>query len=81
MIESLIEKEDAAEPIYADSAYLSELIEQMCVNKRVKSFIHEKGYRNNPLSKTQKKSNKKKSKIRARVEHIFAFMENTMNSM
>lgn len=81
LIESLLEKEDESEPIYADSAYRSESIEQMCVNMRVESFIHEKGYRNNPFSTKQKKNNKKKSKIRASVEHIFAFMENTMNSM
>jgi IS5 family transposase len=81
VIESLREKEDEGEPIYADSAYRSESIEQMCINKRVESSIHEKGYRNNPLSTKQKKINKKKSKIRARLENIFAFMENTINSM
>ncbi|MCZ6907511.1 MAG: transposase, partial [Deltaproteobacteria bacterium] len=31
-----------------------------------------------PLSEEQKKSNRKKSRIRARVEHIFGFMTNTM---
>ena len=43
------------------------------------SFIHEKGYRNNPLTQEQKESNNTKSKIRARVEHIFGFMTNSMN--
>ncbi len=33
MIESLLEKEDAGEPIYADSAYRSESIDQMYVNR------------------------------------------------
>jgi IS5 family transposase len=50
VIESLIEKEDAGEPFYVDSAYRSESIEQMCKTKRVESFIHEKRYRNNSLS-------------------------------
>jgi hypothetical protein len=44
---------DAGEPIYADSDYCSELIDQMCVNKGVESFIHEKGYRYNSLSTMQ----------------------------
>ena len=35
--------------------------------------VHEKGYRNKPLSDKQKASNTKKSKIRARVEHVFGF--------
>ena len=50
VIESLLEKEDAGEPVYADSTYRSESIEQMYVYKRVESFIHVKGYRNTPLS-------------------------------
>jgi len=49
--------------------------------KNIESCIHEKGYRNKPLSKRQQQRNKKKSKIRARVEHIFGFMTNTMNEM
>jgi len=41
--------------------------------------IIEKGNRNKPLTDGQKTGNKEKSKIRVRVEHIFAFIENTMN--
>jgi len=41
--------------------------------------VHEKGYRNNPLTDKQKQSNNIKSKIRARVEHIFGFMTNSMH--
>ena len=40
--------------------------------------VHEKGYKNNPLTEAQKESNKGKSKYRARVEHIFGFIENSM---
>ena len=44
MIESLLQKEDAGEPIYSDSTYRSESIEPICVNNGDKSFMHEKGY-------------------------------------
>ncbi len=44
----------------------------------VEGEICEKGYRNHPLTEKQKKRNRKKSRIRARVEHIFGFMTNTM---
>jgi IS5 family transposase len=44
----------------------------------MKSKVHEKGYRNRPLTDEQKTSNTKKSKIRARVEHVFGFMEQSM---
>ena len=43
--------------------------------------VHEKGYRNRPLTQQQKASNTKKSKIRARVEHVFGFMEQSMNDL
>jgi IS5 family transposase len=36
--------------------------------------VHEKGYRNQPLSKGQKRSNKAKSRTRVRVEHVFGFL-------
>ena len=41
--------------------------------------MNEKGYRNNPLTEEQKANNKEKSKTRARVEHLFGFVENSMN--
>lgn len=81
VMKELIEQEDAGQPIYADSAYRSESMESYCSEMGVQSRIHEKGYRNKPLRKRQMDANKRKSKVRARVEHIFAFMENSMNSM
>lgn len=74
-------KEDSGQPLYGDSAYRSEAIEKMCSKKGIQSCIHEKGYRGNPLTKRQQQRNRKKSKTRARVEHIFAFMTNSMNGI
>lgn len=79
--ELLDKKEDGWQPLYADSAYRSQAIEEMCQKKNIESHIHEKGYRNNPLTKRQQQRNKKKSKTRVRVEHIFGFMTNSMNGM
>jgi transposase, IS5 family len=82
MLDELLDKkEDGGQSIHADSAYRSEALEEVCRKKNIKSCIHEKGYRNKPLTKRQQQRNKKKSKIRARVEHIFGFMTNTMNEM
>ena len=79
-MENLLDKkEDQGQPFYADSAYRSEAIEKSLKKKNIESQIHEKGYRNSPLTKRQQQRNRKKSKIRARVEHIFAFMENSMH--
>jgi IS5 family transposase len=81
LAELIDKKEDSEQPLYADSAYRSEAIETLCKNKGITSCIHEKGYRGNPLTKRQQQRNRKKSKIRARVEHIFGFITNSMNSM
>lgn len=62
---------------YADSAYSSQQIRE-CLPPSVEDHIHEKGYRNHPLSDEQKESNRLKSKVRARIEHVYGFMTNSM---
>jgi len=37
----------------------------------LRSRIHQRASRNHPLSKAQENANRKKSRIRARVEHVF----------
>ncbi len=76
-IKNIIDETD--NKLHADSAYRSKEIEEFLEKNECKSFVHEKGYRGKPLSNTQKESNHIKSKIRARVEHIFGFMTNSMN--
>lgn len=72
----LLDDSDVA--LYADSAYsgktISSLLPKNCDNQ-----ICEKGYRNRPLTEKQKENNRKKSKTRCRIEHIFGFMWNSMN--
>ena len=43
--------------------------------------VNEKGYRNHPLTEEQKANNREKSKTRARVEHVFGFMEQSMKGL
>ena len=40
--------------------------------------IHERAYRNRPLTEEQKASNRQKSKIRVRLEHSFGYMSQSM---
>ncbi len=70
----LLSKKDKGQSLHADSAYTGEAFEKAVSKIGMKNKIHEKGYRNNPLSEGQKEMNSKKSKIRARVEHVFGFM-------
>ncbi len=57
--------------VYADSAYRSQEKEQQLAASNLPSQICEKGARNHPLTEEQKASNKEKSKVRSRVEHVF----------
>lgn len=75
----LLSEEDKGQPLHADSAYSGNPIKEIVEQHEMKNHIHEKGYRNNPLTEAQKENNKIKSKTRARVEHIFGFIENSMN--
>jgi len=77
-LENLIDETD--KQLHADSAYRSKDIEEYLKSKECQSHIHEKGYRGKPLTDVQKESNNTKSKIRARVEHIFGFMTNSMHN-
>ena len=78
-MEDLLTENDKGQPLYADSAYTGEKLEKVYKKKKVINRVHEKGTRNHPLTDTQKASNKEKSTVRVRVEHIFGFVENSMN--
>ena len=78
-MENLLDDTDKGEELYADGAYTGKASEEIYDRKKVVNRINEKGYKNRPLTEEQKKSNREKSKVRARVEHIFGFMENSMN--
>ena len=80
-VDNLLDSTDKEQTINADSAYTGEIQEATFKKYEVKNEVHEKGYKNKPLTKEQKESNKLKSKVRARVEHVFAYMENSMNQM
>lgn len=71
---ALLDKKDKGQTLHADSAYTGEAFEQAVAKVKMKNEVHEKGYRNNPLTKKQMQHNNKKSKIRVRVEHVFGFM-------
>jgi len=78
MINLIDKKKDTI--IYADSAYKGEEIEK-CLGRKIVNQICEKGYRNKPLTKRQLQRNRKKSKVRSRVEHVFGYMTNSMGGI
>ncbi len=77
----LLEEQDRGETLHGDSAYTGEKQEQAIASRELVNRVHEKGYRNHPLTQEQRASNTVKSRVRARVEHVFGFMENSMGGM
>lgn len=78
-LEGLLGQTDKGQSLHADSAYTGQ---QDTLNEYgMNDQVHEKGKRNSPLSKEQMEGNRLKSRVRARVEHVFGFMENSMGSM
>lgn len=79
VVDELLDATDQDQEFYGDSAYTGKSAEEIYAKKKVVDRVNEKGYKNRPLTETQKISNREKSKVRARVEHIFGFVENSMN--
>lgn len=67
----LLDEDNESDLIWGDGAYRSGPIEEVLELIGFDSQIHERGYRNHPLSEEQKQSNRTKSQTRARVEHVF----------
>ena len=81
-LDAVLRKEDeGGKAVWADSAYRSNEQEQSLKDSRHESRIHERAYRNTPLTKAQEISNTAKSRVRARVEPVFGHMENTMGGV
>ena len=76
-LETLLTEKDEGQDLSGDAAYVGQ--EETIEKAKMANLIHEKGYKNKPLTDEQKENNRGKSKYRARVEHIFGFVENSMN--
>ena len=50
----------------------------MIEKKHMKNQVHQRAYRNKPLSGEEKASCKEKSRVPSRVEHNFGFMKTSM---
>lgn len=80
-LDDLLTEDDKGQDLHADSAYTGEEQENIIDKYEMNNKVCEKGYRNKPLTDLQKANNKEKSKIRSRVEHVFGFMEQSMNGL
>jgi IS5 family transposase len=77
-LDDILDLSNTAKDVWADSAYRSAAIEQRLKEKDLMSRIHRRAVRSHPLSEKQKAANTTRSKVRARVEHVFGHQENSM---
>lgn len=75
-LDGLLNNANTSQDVYADSAYRSAETEAKLDERGFKSRIHSRASRNHPLSDAQVEANRKKSKVRARIEHVFGAQEN-----
>ena len=76
-LDGLLNNANTSRDVYADSAYRSAEIEAKLDERGFRSRIQSRASRNHPLSDAQIEANRRKSKVRARIEHVFGAQENT----
>jgi IS5 family transposase len=72
VFEDLIDEHNSSADIWADSAYYSGDRQQALKVAGYRSRIHRKGTRRRKLNDREQEANRKRSAVRARVEHVFA---------
>lgn len=77
-IGNILDPDNADNEVWGDSAYCSKDIQTLLATEEYESQIHERPYRNRPLSEEQKDLNREKSKTRAKVEHVFGYWVTNM---
>lgn len=71
---TLIGESDAGEELYADKAYDSAANKKTLRKYKIRNRIHHRGRSHKAESIYHQRENNKKSKVRARVEHVFGTM-------
>ena len=78
VLDDVLDDDNTASDVWADSAYRSAEIEVKLEERGLKSRIHRKAHRNRPLTEREKQGNRTRSTVRARVEHVFGAQSNDM---
>ena len=75
---ALLDDQNQGEEVWANSAYRSESIECILQILQFLSHIHERAYRNHPLTAKHKEENREPSQLTAKVENVFVHWVNEM---
>ena len=69
--DAVFDESNTAKDVWADGAYRSREREESLKAEGYRSHIHHKGTRGHPLSEAKQAVNTRRSRTRARVEHVF----------
>ncbi|MFP4070268.1 MAG: transposase, partial [Opitutales bacterium] len=72
VFEQLVDRTDEA--VFADSAYFSKASDEHLIANDCQNFIMSKAGRGRPLTEEEQTTNKLRSRIRVRGEHVFGRM-------
>ena len=76
--QGLLDKSNTASGVWADTAYRSAANETFLTKNGFVSHIHRKKPKGRAMHETMRRANNAKSKIRSRVEHVFAEQKDRM---
>ena len=77
-LDGLLHRGNTLQDVFGDSAYRSAANEATLKGGGLRSRIHVRAARGHPLSKVKAAANRAKSRIRARVEHVFGAQETAL---
>ncbi|MBL0941930.1 MAG: transposase [Alphaproteobacteria bacterium] len=79
LLAELLDKENTCGDVWGDTAYRSQANEMLLQNNGFTSKLHRKKPKGHPMPLRMLQANGKKSKIRSKVEHIFAVQKDKMS--
>lgn len=77
----LMDDSDDGQELHADSAYIGKGVKRIMRKHNMKDRVIKRSTKGKKISKRQDTINRKNSKTRVRVEHIFGFCEQSMHGM
>ncbi len=80
-VKELVDEKDRGQDLLADSAYIGKGVKRVMRKFQMKDKVIKRNTRGKKISKWQETINKKNSKLRVRVEHVFGFCEQSLHGM
>lgn len=71
-LEAVLDPDNTSRTVWADANYRSRAQEQRLAEQGYRSQIQKQGQANRPLNERERATNRRRSKTRIRVEHVFA---------